>query len=263
MSWPRIVRVGLTEEEKIEHALALNLMRRHLSREQRRELVLKLRQQGWSTTRIAEILGVGETTIRRDLSGSPDGEPENTPEAIGKDGKTYPARQRTEAERQALVARLRQRGLSFPRIAELLGVDVATAYHDLSGVGKSTPENQPVAAGADGKTYPARQRTEVERQALAERAQALRSEGATFPEIAERAGVARPVQFGFRGTERLVASRSRRGRLRCRCVAGGRGLDLQLAAHFSARGLIETSSYGKALSGRTTTRQPQSGGPRP
>jgi len=193
------VRVGLSEEEKIEHALALNLVRRHLSREQRRELVLKLRQKGWSTTRIAEILGVGETTIRRDLSGSPNGEPENTP--------------------------------------------------------KST--------GADGKTYPARQRTEAERQALAERAQALRSEGATFPEIAERAGVARPVQFGFRGTERLVASRSRRGRLDGRRIAGGRGLDLQLAAHFSLRGLIETSSYGKAPSGRTTTRQPQSGGPRP
>jgi len=197
--WPRIVRVGLSEEEKIEHALALNFVRRHLSREQRQEL----------------------------------------------------------------VARLRQRGLSLRRIAELLGVHHDTIREDLSGVGNPTPENPPEATGADGKTYPARQRTEAERQALAERAQALRSEGATFPEIAERAGVARPVQFGFRGTERLVASRSRRGRLRCRCVAGGRGLDLQLAAHFSLRGLIETSSYGKAPSGRTTTRQPQSGGPRP
>ena len=185
MSWPRIVRVGLTEEEKIEHALALNLMRRHLSREQRRELVLKLRQQGWSTTRIAEILGVGETTIRRDLSGSPDGEPENTPEAIGKDGKTYPARQRTEAERQELVARLRQRGLSLRRIAELLGVGEATVYRDLSAVSNETPENTPEATGADGKTYPARQRTEAEREELVERAQALRNEGATFPEITE------------------------------------------------------------------------------
>jgi len=193
------VRVGLSEEEKIEHALALNFVRRHLSREQRQEL----------------------------------------------------------------VARLRQRGLSIPRIAEMLGVGEATVYRDLSGFPNEKPENTPESTGADGKTYPARQRTEAERQALAERAQALRSEGATFPEIAERAGVARPVQFGFRGTERLVASRSRRGRLRCRCVAGGRGLDLQLAAHFSLRGLIETSSYGKAPSGRTTTRQPQSGGPRP
>jgi len=61
------------------------------------------------------------------------------------------------------VARLRQRGLSLRRIAELLGVTYETARQDLSGVGKSTPENTPVATGADGKTYPARQRTEAER----------------------------------------------------------------------------------------------------
>src|SRR5690554_2340310 len=155
--WPRIVRVGLSEEEKIEHALAINLMRRHLSREQRQEL----------------------------------------------------------------VARLRQRGLSIPRIAEMLGVGEATVYRDLSIFPNEKIENPYRIQRTDGKTYPARQRTEAEREELVERAQALRSEGATFPEIAERAGVARPVQFGFRGTERLVASRSRRGRLRCRCVAGG------------------------------------------
>jgi len=193
------VRVGLSEEEKIEHALALNLVRRHLSREQRQELVRKLRQRGLSLRRIAELLGVGEATV----------------------------------------------------------------YRDLSTVSNETLENLQEVQSRDGRTRPALRRTEAEREELVEQAKALRSEGATFPEIAERAGVARPVQFGFRGTERLVASRSRRGRLRCRCVAGGRGLDLQLAAHFSLRGLIETSSYGKAPSGRTTTRQPQSGGPRP
>ena len=65
------------------------------------------------------------------------------------------------------------------------GVGEATAYRDLSTVSNETPENTPEATGADGKTYPARQRTEAERQELAERAQALRSEGATFPEITE------------------------------------------------------------------------------
>jgi len=116
------VRVGLTEEEKIEHALALNLVRRHLSREQRQEL----------------------------------------------------------------VAKLRQRGLSFPRIAELLGVDTKTVYNDLNSILENSKiENPCRIQRSDGKTYPARQRTEAERQALAERAQALRSEGATFPEITE------------------------------------------------------------------------------
>lgn len=65
------------------------------------------------------------------------------------------------------MARLRQRGLSLRRIAELLGVDVATAYHDLSGVDFPTPERPSESTGVDGKTYPARQRTEAERQELA------------------------------------------------------------------------------------------------
>lgn len=70
-------------------------------------------------------------------------------------------------QRQELVARLRQRGLSLRRIAELLGVHHDTIREDLSVVGNPTPENQPVATGSDGKTYPARQRTEAERQELA------------------------------------------------------------------------------------------------
>ncbi len=58
-SWPRMVRAGLSEDEKQEHVLALNLDRRHLDREQRRELVAKLRGGGWTTTKIAERLGAG------------------------------------------------------------------------------------------------------------------------------------------------------------------------------------------------------------
>ncbi|WP_369407560.1 hypothetical protein [Rhodothermus marinus] len=49
--------------------------------------------------------------------------------------------------------------MSIPRIAEMLGVGEATVYRDLSGVSNETPENTPAATGADGKTYPARQRT--------------------------------------------------------------------------------------------------------
>jgi len=157
------VRVGLSEEEKIEHALALNLVRRHLSREQRQELVRKLRQRGLSLRRIAEMLGVDVATAYHDLSGVGKSTPENQPVAAGADGKTYPARQRTEAERQALVARLRQRGLSLRRIAELLGVTYETARQDLSIVKNLTIENPPVVQRADGKRYPARQRTEAER----------------------------------------------------------------------------------------------------
>jgi ParB-like chromosome segregation protein Spo0J len=67
--WPKIVRRGLTEKQKVEHALVLNLHRRHLTRDQRRELVAKLRGQGWSLRRIAERLGVSKSQVERDASG--------------------------------------------------------------------------------------------------------------------------------------------------------------------------------------------------
>ncbi|GIV52992.1 MAG: hypothetical protein KatS3mg038_3513 [Candidatus Kapaibacterium sp.] len=131
--WPRIVRVGLTEEQKIEHALALNLVRRHLSREQRQELVAKLRRRGMSLRRIAELLGVTYETARQDLSIVKNLTIENPPVVQRADGKTYPARQRTEAERQELAERaqaLRSEGVSYHEIASRLGVSVGTA-HDL------------------------------------------------------------------------------------------------------------------------------------
>lgn len=88
--WPKVVRRGLTEEQKIEHALALNLHRRHLTREQRREVVAKLRAQGWSLRRIASVLGVTDPTILNDLRAL--GAKNLAPATVtGADGKQYPA----------------------------------------------------------------------------------------------------------------------------------------------------------------------------
>ncbi len=92
--WPRIVRLNMGEQDKIEHILALNLDRRHLSREQRQELVVSLRERGWSTRRIAEKLGVSHMTAQRDAES---GVTNVTPDTVtGSDGKSYPA-QRTPA----------------------------------------------------------------------------------------------------------------------------------------------------------------------
>lgn len=92
--WPRIVRIGLSEVQKTEHILSLNLDRRHLTREQRRELVANLRGQGWSTRRIAARLGVSHMTAQRDA-----GVTNVTPDAVfGFDGKTYPTTQTRDEE---------------------------------------------------------------------------------------------------------------------------------------------------------------------
>ena len=88
--FPRVIRTGLTDEEKQEHALRANLTRRHLTKEQREELVQRVRREwGWSPYKIEEVAGIPRTTVQRDLSGSPDGLGERS---VGRDGKSYPAK---------------------------------------------------------------------------------------------------------------------------------------------------------------------------
>jgi N6-adenosine-specific RNA methylase IME4 len=64
-NWPRIVRCGLSEEEKRQHARRLNLDRRHLSRDQIRALIAEdLRDRpGASDRTVAEGLGVDHKTV--------------------------------------------------------------------------------------------------------------------------------------------------------------------------------------------------------
>jgi ParB-like chromosome segregation protein Spo0J len=84
--YPRIVRQLASTDDKIAHALELNLNRRHLSMAERKAIAEDLRQRGWSVRRIADVVGVGRSSISRDLAGVPDG----TPDVIaGADGKRY------------------------------------------------------------------------------------------------------------------------------------------------------------------------------
>jgi hypothetical protein len=86
--YPRVVRRFKSREEKVGHVLAINLARRHLSREQRAELAARLRQEQWSHRRIAMVLRVDEITVRRDLKGATDVAPGRVE---GRDGRSYPA----------------------------------------------------------------------------------------------------------------------------------------------------------------------------
>lgn len=106
--YPRIVRAGLSEDDKVAHVLALNLARRHLTPKQRAEVVGTLRLKGWSLRRIAQVVGVHHDTVRRDLSivGIP-----TMPDRIQRrNGGTYPARRASvmvhgiRDERRALAA---------------------------------------------------------------------------------------------------------------------------------------------------------------
>ena len=65
--WPRLVRYGLSEEEKRRHAQRLNLDRRHLDQQQRRALIEdELRERPEASDRlIASGLGVDHKTVSR------------------------------------------------------------------------------------------------------------------------------------------------------------------------------------------------------
>lgn len=89
--WPTVTRGGMDDESKAEHVLTLNLSRRHMTPDQRRELVLKLRlERGWSLRRIANRLGVSVWTAHQDVAKA--GVRDLTPERVeGTDGKSYAA----------------------------------------------------------------------------------------------------------------------------------------------------------------------------
>lgn len=63
--YPKVIRHGLTREQKLEHALILNMARRQLTKEQKNEIAIKLRQQAWMQERIGKVLGVGHQTVGR------------------------------------------------------------------------------------------------------------------------------------------------------------------------------------------------------
>src|SRR5579884_2742792 len=52
-AYPRVVRRLPSEQAKVDHVLALNLARRHLSRPERGQLAGELRAMGWSIRRIS------------------------------------------------------------------------------------------------------------------------------------------------------------------------------------------------------------------
>lgn len=110
---PESVQKGLTEDEIRALARSLNLARRHLSREQRRQLVAdQLRETpAWSNRRVAKNLGVDHHTVasvRLELSAG--GEIPQVERTTGRDEKSYPATRsapvvhRPPEERQARIA---------------------------------------------------------------------------------------------------------------------------------------------------------------
>lgn len=101
--YPKVIRAGLSEDEKRAHARKLNMARRHLTQEQRRELIREqLRETPEKSDRqIAAGLGVNHETVgaqRKHLEST--GGIRQFATSIGADGKERPRQveRRTEPE---------------------------------------------------------------------------------------------------------------------------------------------------------------------
>lgn len=80
------------DDERREVARTLNSDRRHLSEDQRRNVVADLRSNGHSIRAIAGALGVGKSTVDRDLDELSQAGQLKQPERVtGMDGKSRPA----------------------------------------------------------------------------------------------------------------------------------------------------------------------------
>ena len=92
--FPKVIRAGMTEAEKLTHARKLNMARRQLTGEQKRELIRdQLRATPeQSNVQIAKALGVTDKTVatqRRELEAT--SEIPKLERTIGADGKERPA----------------------------------------------------------------------------------------------------------------------------------------------------------------------------
>ena len=94
--YPRIIRTGMTEQEKRNHARRLNVLRRQLTKEQRDEQMRAMRADGMTYQQIAETVGVSVGTVHGVAS---DVELFKNEKLPGADGKYRPA---TYAKRVAM-----------------------------------------------------------------------------------------------------------------------------------------------------------------
>jgi ParB-like chromosome segregation protein Spo0J len=99
--WPRNMCQGLTDEQKVDRALQLNLARRHLGKEHKQQLAIQLRHRGWTQERIADALLISQGTVSMWLNEFINIDKLASPERIhGKDGKRYPGRKSRHASTQ-------------------------------------------------------------------------------------------------------------------------------------------------------------------
>lgn len=118
--YPSKTLKGLSESGKIERILSLNLDRRHLTKEQRDELILKLRQDGLSTRAISDATKVPQQTVSRVVrkaASDPNGSVALPETVVGKDKKVRKAKQ----DKKVAIKELPESDQEYPPVEDRTG----------------------------------------------------------------------------------------------------------------------------------------------
>ena len=154
--FPKVIRAGMTESEKLTHARKLNIARRHLTSEQKRGLIREQLKETpeKSDRQIAKALGVDNHTVasqRKNLEAS-----EEIPQfdtSIGADGKERPRqvarkpvsvfnptkREERAMKKPEVIERMQEDGVS-PLVASMKVLSEAKAERKAYELSEDFPE---------------------------------------------------------------------------------------------------------------------------
>lgn len=87
--WAKLIRQGLTEEQKRNHARKLNLLRRQMEPSERKQIIAEMAQDNATLEQMAEAAKTSTRTVGRVLANA---KTERPAKVTGKDGKSYPTK---------------------------------------------------------------------------------------------------------------------------------------------------------------------------
>jgi transposase-like protein len=126
----KVVPWDTSGDEKVAMCLSMNMARRQVSKEERAQIVLQLRQQRWTAARIAKVLGISPTTVSEDLRRAGT----TALDGVASDGRTYYSEECVEQ-----IQQLRATGMSYNGISAVVGVPKQSVARIVRRVNKIQP----------------------------------------------------------------------------------------------------------------------------